>query len=45
MTRVISALHCADHDKVILSVLGMVFAGAIILLAALLHVLPDRIGA
>lgn len=45
MTRAVSALHCADHDRVILHALGLIFAGALIALTALLHVLPPKIGA
>lgn len=43
--RLVSALHCADHDRVILTALGLILAGSLVVLVALLHILPRQIGA
>lgn len=43
--RVLDRLHCADNDKAILQAFGLILAGSLIVLAALLHVLPRQIGA
>ena len=43
--RVLDRLHCADNDKALLQAFGLILAGSLIVLAALLHVLPRQIGA
>ena len=43
--RVLDPLHCADNDKALLQAFGLILAGSLIVLTALLHVLPRQIGA
>ena len=43
--RILDPLHCADNDKALLQALGLILAGSLIVLTALLHVLPRQIGA
>ena len=43
--RYLDRLHCADNDKALLQAFGLILAGGLIVLTALLHVLPRQIGA